>query len=168
MSREGLYNTGVALADILTPERVSVSSEAEGLVHDKASALERLAGMLASGQEGVSQARILQVLTEREQLQSTGVGGGVAVPHGAVEELNRQIGALLVCPAPIPFDAIDGAPVSILFALVGPKGAPAEHLKILARVSRLLRQDAFRAQLAQSPAGQDAYDLICTSDRGAR
>jgi PTS system nitrogen regulatory IIA component len=153
----------VALANILSADRVSVANAAEGPVQSKVDALERLSAMLASGQDLVSQERILEVLTEREKLQSTGVGGGVAVPHGSVPELDRQVGALLICPKPIDFDAIDGAPVSILFALVGPKGAPAEHLKVLAKVSRLLRQEAFRAKLANVHAGAEAYDLIVAS-----
>lgn len=133
-------------------------------MRDKAGALERLSALLASGSTAVSKARILTVLREREALQSTGVGGGVAVPHGAVDELDRQVGALLVCPEPIPFDAIDGEPVSILFALVGPKGAPAEHLKILARMSRLLRQESFRRSLADAARGRDAFDLIARTE----
>jgi PTS system nitrogen regulatory IIA component len=94
------------------------------------------------------------------------VGGGVAVPHGAVDEVPQQVGALLVCPIPIPFDAIDGEPVSILFALIGPKGAPAQHLKVLARVSRLLRRDAFRARLAAATDGAQAYALIRDNEPG--
>lgn len=150
----------VALANILSANRVSVANASEGAVKTKSDALERLSAMLASGQSQVSGERILEVLSEREKLQSTGVGGGVAVPHGSVPELDKQVGALLVCPEPIEFDAIDGAPVSILFALVGPKGAPAEHLKVLAKVSRLLRQEAFRAKLANVHAGAEAYELI--------
>ena len=154
----------MAISDILSAERVAVSSQAEGPVGDKPSALERLAGLLASGQSVVTADRIFQALTERERLQSTGVGGGVAVPHGSVDQLDRQIGALLLCP--IPLDAIDVEPVNILFALVGPKGAPAEHLKILARVSRLLREASFRQRLAQVAAAHEAYELICVTDRG--
>ncbi len=154
------------IIDILSAERVAVSNLAEGSVRDKPSALERLAGLLATGQRVVDAERILQVLVERERLQSTGVGGGVAVPHGSVDHLERQVGALLVCPDPIPFDAIDGEPVNILFALVGPKGVPAEHLKILARVSRLLRDGSFRRRLGQVTAGREAYELMCATDRG--
>lgn len=157
----------MALDEILAENRVSVANQAEGPVRTKTDALTRLAAMLASGQQAVSQERILDVLTEREKLQSTGVGGGVAVPHGSVQELDKQVGALLICPDPIDFDAIDGAPVSILFALVGPKGAPAQHLKVLAKVSRLLRQEAFRAKLVDVHAGAEAYDLIVASSRGA-
>jgi PTS system nitrogen regulatory IIA component len=154
------------IIDILSAESVAVSNPAEGPVRDKPGALERLAALLASGQPAVDAERILQVLTERERLQSTGVGGGVAVPHGSVDQLERQVGALLVCPEPIPFQAIDGEPVNILFALVGPKGVPAEHLKILARVSRLLRDGSFRQRLAQVTVGREAYELICATDRG--
>jgi nitrogen PTS system EIIA component len=150
----------VVLADILTTERVAVAGQAEGIVRDKATALERLAAMLASGQDVVGADHILAVLVEREKLQSTGVGGGVAVPHGSVKELEQQIGALLVCPQPIDFDAIDDAPVSIIFALVGPKGAPAQHLKVLAKVSRLLRHADFRARLANASGGAEAHRLI--------
>jgi nitrogen PTS system EIIA component len=156
----------VPVADVLSLERVSVANEAEGTVRDKPTALERLAELLARGQDNVTPERILTVLAEREKLQSTGVGGGVAVPHGSVEHLERQIGALLVCPKPIPFDAIDGEPVSILFALVGPKGSPAEHLKILARMSRLLRDAGFRERLVQSRGSDEAWELIRTTEKG--
>jgi PTS system nitrogen regulatory IIA component len=157
----------VGVAEILAAKRVAVSNDAEGLVCDKQEALERLASLLATGDDGVTSAEILEVLVERERLQSTGVGGGVAVPHGSVERLDRQIGALLVCPRPIDFDSIDGEPVNILFALVGPKGAPAEHLKILARVSRLLRELSFRQRLAAASEGAEAYELICSSERSS-
>lgn len=136
-------------------------------MRDKPAALLRLSQMLASGADGLSAERILAVLTQREEVQSTGVGGGVAVPHGAVEELERQIGALLVCPDPIGFDAIDGEPVNILFALVGPRGAPAQHLKILARISRLLRHASFRQKLGAAERGSEAYELLIAAERGA-
>jgi PTS system nitrogen regulatory IIA component len=156
----------VPVVDVLSVDRVAVANDAAGAVRDKPTALERLSQLLATGQEGVTPERILTVLSERERLQSTGVGGGVAVPHGSIEHLQRQIGALLVCPTPIPFDAIDGAPVSILFALVGPKGSPAEHLKVLARMSRLLRDAGFRAQLVKAQGASEAWDLIRATERG--
>jgi PTS system nitrogen regulatory IIA component len=156
----------VPLADILSADRILVANEDNGAVRDKREALERLSVLLSSGHQAADAAEILRVLSERERLQSTGVGGGVAVPHGSVERLDRQIAALLVCPTPIPFDAIDGTPVGILFALVGPKGAPAEHLKILARISRLLREVSFRQRLANVTSATEAYQLITTHDRG--
>ncbi len=158
----------MGLADVLSVDRVSVSTVTEGVVRDKVGALDRLSEMLASGARGVSAAQIQHVLAEREAVQSTGVGGGVAVPHGAVAELDHQVGSVLVCPDPIPFDAIDGEPVRILFALVGPKGSPAQHLKILARMSRLLRHEDFRQHLARAACGADAFALIIAAEQSGK
>jgi len=156
----------VSVSEVLLVQRVSVANVEEGLVRDKNEALERLAAMLARGDHSAPQDQILEVLTERERLQSTGVGDGVAVPHGSMFQLDNQVGALLLCPEPIDFKAIDGAPVSILFALIGPKAAPAQHLKILAQVSRLLRHASFREQLLNSACGAAAHALMCEAERG--
>jgi len=150
--------------DIITADRVSVASDAEGPVRSKTEALRRLAELLALGQEALTTDEIEQVLVDRERLQSTGVGGGVAIPHGAVDRIERLVGAVLLCPKAVPFDAIDGAPVSILFAVIGPKRATGEHLKSLARVSRLLRDDSFRVRLLSAPTGREAYDRIATEE----
>jgi PTS system nitrogen regulatory IIA component len=154
----------MAVSDILTPEHVSVAGEAEGVVQTKGDAVRRLAVLLSRRQTVVGAGEIEQVLAERERLQSTGVGGGVAIPHGSVERLDRTIGAVLICPAPIDFDAIDGEPVSILFAVIGPKRATGEHLKTLARVSRLLRDDRFRERLVAAPSGREAFALIAAEE----
>jgi nitrogen PTS system EIIA component len=154
----------MAVSDILTPEHVSVAGEAEGVVRTKGEAVKRLSVLLSRRQTVVGAGEIEQVLAERERLQSTGVGGGVAIPHGSVERLDRTIGAVLICPAPIDFDAIDGEPVSILFAVIGPKRATGEHLKTLARVSRLLRDDAFRHKLVAATSGHDAFALIAAEE----
>jgi PTS system nitrogen regulatory IIA component len=157
----------MGVSDILTPDHVSVASAAEGVVNNKREAIHRLATLLSrrqAGAVGVSPEEIEQVLNERERLQSTGVGGGVAIPHGSIDRLERTIGAVLLCPSPIDFDAIDQAPVSILFAVIGPRRATGEHLKTLARVSRLLRDDGFRARLVAAPTGKDAYALIAAEE----
>jgi PTS system nitrogen regulatory IIA component len=154
-------NMGVL--EILRAERVSVANASEGIVRNKVEALARIARLLAMG-TNISATEIERVIVEREKVQSTGVGGGVAIPHGGIAGLDRHIGAVLLCPAPIDFDAIDAAPVSILFAVIGPKGAAGEHLKILARVSRLLRDDDFRKRLVISETGSSAYDRICAEE----
>jgi PTS system nitrogen regulatory IIA component len=154
----------MGVSEILTPERVSVAGEAEGLVRTKAEAIRRLSVLLAARQTVMTADEVEAVLAERERIQSTGVGGGVAIPHGAVDRLDRTIGAVLICPSPVDFDAIDGAPVSIHFAVIGPRKATGEHLKTLARVSRLLRDDAFRARLLEARTGREAFDLIAAED----
>ena len=150
----------MAVLTVLSRERVSVAGESEGRVTCKREAITRMAALLAAGHDEAARTVIERALTERERLQSTGVGGGVAVPHGSVDTLDTQVGALLVCPDPIDFDSIDGAPVGILFGLVGPKGAPAQHLKILARVSRLFRDEAFRDDLLSANDGAAAYRVV--------
>lgn len=153
----------MGVLEILRAERVSVSNASEGVVRNKAEALKRLATLLATG-TAVSAIEIERVLVEREKLQSTGVGGGVAIPHGGIPTLDMHIGAVLLCPDPIDFNAIDSAPVSILFAVIGPKREAGEHLKILARVSRLLRQDDFRKRLLAATTGSVAYERISAEE----
>ena len=129
-----------------------------------AALLQTAAELLATGQQSMGSARIFELLQAREQLQSTGVGGGVAVPHATHEQIEQQVAALLVCNQPVAFDAIDGEPVSILFALIGPKGRSAQHLKTLAQVSRLLRPQAFRDQLARAHDGGEVYALLSSGN----
>lgn len=145
--------------DILSRDRVALSDGATR-VRTKAEALRTLADLLARGDASLTVAEIEDVLVKREELQSTGVGSGVAIPHGSMDRLDRILGALLVCKSPIDFAAIDGEPVSILFAVVGPKRSTGEHLKTLARVSRLLRDDGFRQRLVESARPDDALRLI--------
>ncbi len=154
----------MGVCDILSRDRVSVASVEGGPVRSKSDALKRLSVLLANGQSVVSTEDIERVLTERERLQSTGVGGGVAIPHGSIEGLDRLVGAVLLCPSSIEFEAIDSAPVSILFAVIGPKRATGEHLKTLARVSRLLRDDHFRAKLLRAPSGPAAFDMLAAEE----
>jgi PTS system nitrogen regulatory IIA component len=154
----------MGVSEILTPERVSVAGAAEGLVRSKTEAIHRLAELLAQGHAIVAADEIEKVLAERERIQSTGVGGGVAIPHGSIDRLDRTLGAVLICPSSIAFEAIDGAPVSILFAVLAPRRATGEHLKTLARVSRLLRDESFRARLLAASAGRDAYGLIVAEE----
>src|SRR5260370_19694728 len=154
------------LTDILSNERVKVAIRGSG-IESKDDALHALAKLLASGAASPGPTDFYRVLAEREALQSTGIGDGVAIPHGALENLGGQVAALLICPGGgIPFDAIDGNPVSILFAVVGPKRATGEHLKTLARISRLLRDSAFREKLLASADRAQAYSLIRSAEEG--
>jgi PTS system nitrogen regulatory IIA component len=150
------------LTDLLSPERVGIE-RASSENFDKEQAIARLAGMLGE-REGASTEEIARVLFEREQLQSTGIGEGVAIPHGALPQLKEQVAALLIVPAGVDFQAIDDAKVSILFGVIGPKRATGEHLKTLARVSRLLRSKEFRARLVASADARAAFDLISAEE----
>ncbi len=103
---------------------------------------------------------VLDALLAREQAGSTGVGGGVALPHARLPGLDRMRGVFIRLEAPVAFDAIDGAPVDLIFALFAPTDAGAEHLRALARVARLLRQKELRQQLRQARTPDAIYALL--------
>ncbi len=152
------------LIELLTQERVAIYPKAEGAgTLEKPGVLKLLAQMLVVGAR-VDAADVERVLAEREQLQSTGIGEGVAIPHGALSQLHTQYAALLIVPGGVAFDAIDGLAVTILFAVIGPKRATGEHLKTLARVSRLLRNKTFRDELVAAPDAKAAYALIVAEE----
>ncbi len=104
-------------------------------------------GQVAHDAYGLNASELIERLIERERLGSTGFGGGIAIPHAKLDGLDRVRGAVLLLAQPIPFDAIDEAPVDIVFMLVSPTDSGAEHLKTLARVSRLLRNEAQLARI---------------------
>ena len=153
------------LTDLLSPERVGIKRP-NGDAFDKEKAIAMLARLLGE-RDGVSVADIERALLEREQLQSTGIGEGVAIPHGAIPQLSEQVAALLIVPEGVDFQAIDDANVTILFGVITPKRATGEHLKTLARVSRLLRNKDFRARLVGSPDEHGAFELIRVEEGGS-
>jgi PTS system nitrogen regulatory IIA component len=155
------------LTDLLTAERVAIRHDGEATPLDKSTLLRVLAEMLVQGTK-IDPTEVERVLAERERLQSTGIGEGVAIPHGALAELETQHASLLIVPEGIDFSAIDGLAVNILFAVIGPKRATGEHLKTLARVSRLLRNKAFRDKLVSAPNSKAAYSLIAAEEEERR
>jgi PTS system nitrogen regulatory IIA component len=114
----------------------------------------------ASRSLGLAESEILDALLEREQAGSTGVGQGVAVPHARLEGLDRMAGVFIKLETPVAFDAVDDRPVDLLFALFAPRDAGVEHLRALAKVSRLLRQSELREQLRQARTADAIYALL--------
>jgi PTS system nitrogen regulatory IIA component len=151
------------LTELLSEERVAVRHVDATHPLDKPKTLRILAEMLAHGARAEVSA-VERVLTEREQLQSTGIGEGVAIPHGALPNLETQFAGLLIVPEGVDFAAIDGVSVTLLFAVITPKRATGEHLKTLARVSRLLRNKAFRDRLLTVASPKEAYALISNEE----
>lgn len=152
------------LTDLLAADRTAVRHNDETHALDKAQALRLLAELLSHGVPGTSAETIEGVLREREALQSTGIGEGVAIPHGALGTLEKQVAAVLTVPEGLEFEAIDDAKVNILFAVISPKRASGEHLKTLARVSRLLRSKFFRTRLLAADTGTEVFDLMCAEE----
>jgi PTS system nitrogen regulatory IIA component len=149
------------LSEILTLERIDTHLAAT----DKSDVLRALAQLIARETSGGREpASIEKVLDERERLASTGVGDGVAIPHGRVAGLDHFIAALAIRAEGVPFDAIDGRPASIFFAVVGPEKAAGEHLKCLARIGRMLRDDAVRTRLLSAKGPADALEIVNQAD----
>jgi PTS system nitrogen regulatory IIA component len=146
------------LSDILSVNRILVDVDGS-VVRTKADVLRKLAEMLAPA-VGTDAETVEHLLLERERLQSTGIGDRVAIPHCALETAEGQAAALVLCPRGVEFDAIDAEPVDIVFGVVGPKRATGEHLRTLARISRLLRDENTRMRLLASPNALAAYQLI--------
>ncbi len=109
---------------------------------------------------GLSERAIFDVLLERERLGTTGIGNGVAIPHGKLAEIKKLHGLFARIEAPIDFDAIDGQPVDLIFLLLAPEGAGADHLKALARVSRLLRDREVCDKVRGTDSAEAIYALL--------
>jgi PTS system nitrogen regulatory IIA component len=125
----------------------------------KKQALQELAAR-AADITGVGERQIFDVLLERERLGTTGVGQGIAIPHGKLRDISRLYGIFARLETPIDFDAVDDEPVDLIFLLLAPESAGADHLKALARVSRLLRDQEFCHKLRGSIEADALYALL--------
>ncbi len=149
------------LTDILTESRIELHLTAGG----KDEVIDRLVDLVADGMRDGDRASILQSVKAREQLMSTGVGNGVAIPHGKTNAVDALIAAFGRCEEPVDYDALDGQPVSLVFLLVGPEDAAGPHIKALSRISRLLSYEEFRARLADAESAGQVMDAITEEER---
>ena len=143
------------LSDFISPDSVVCSLKAKTkkqLLQDLSARAARLTGL----QERDS----FDVLLQRERLGSTGLGHGIAIPHGKLTGLKRIVGIFARLAEPIEFDAVDDAPVDIVFLLLAPEGAGADHLKALARISRLLREGSAVEKLRASKDAAALYAVL--------
>jgi PTS system nitrogen regulatory IIA component len=145
----------VDIADFLAPRGIL----AQFRVSNKKQALLEI-GRRAAAVTGVAERTIYDVLAERERLGSTGIGRGVAIPHGKIPELHRLYGFFARLERPIPFEAIDNQPVDLMFVLLAPSDAGAEHLRALALASRLLRDAAICQKLRGTDNADALYALL--------
>lgn len=118
--------------------------------------LAEMAGQLAEVESGLVASQLLGVLRDRESLQSTGIGEGVAIPHGKIGGLDRLVATFARSTSGVDFDSIDGQPTHLFFLLVVPEQSGGQHLKALARISRFFRDASFREKLL----GADELDQI--------
>jgi len=145
------------LSRLLAPDRVRIPLESR----DKPGLITELAELIAtvSGVPGEA-AAIRQAVEEREAVLSTGIGGGVAIPHGKTGVVGGLVMVAGVTPEPVDFESLDGEPVRILLMLVGPESAASLHVKTLSRISRLLRHDAVKEALVESETADEFLAVV--------
>lgn len=144
------------LADILPVERVAVDVVAAS----KKRVLEEIAGRLASAAAELTLADVLASLAGREKLGSTGLGHGVAIPHGRLAGIQASIGALIRLRNPVDYEAHDGQPVDLVFGLLVPQNATGEHLKHLAAIAEKFADETFCEQARQAPDAAALHELV--------
>ncbi len=149
------------IGDLLGPDSVLAKLR----VGSKKQALQELAKRAAAITQ-LPERQIFDVILERERLGTTGVGGGIAIPHGRLPKLDRIYGIFARLEQPIDFESIDEQPVDLIFMLLAPEAAGADHLKALARVSRMLRDRATTEKLRGSANAEALYALL-TNGNGA-
>ena len=143
------------LSDLLAADRVFASLHAGS----KKQVLQDLATR-ASDVSGIDARVIFEALIERERLGSTGVGHGIAIPHARLSEMTRLEGFFARLETPIEFEAVDDAPVDLVFLLLVPEESGADHLKALARISRLLRNEGVTNTLRNASSAEEIYETL--------
>jgi PTS system nitrogen regulatory IIA component len=143
------------VAELLDLDRISCNTQSAS----KKRVLEQLSQLLAANQETLSQNQVFDSLLSRERLGSTGLGHGVAIPHGRMKESDNTLAAFIKLQQGVDFDASDEQPVDLLFALLVPEEATEEHLQLLAQLARMFSDEALVQQLRNAP---DARSLLTT------
>src|SRR3954454_15897011 len=150
-----------------TPDLVSPNAIIPALkVNGKKQALQEIAAKAAE-LSGQNERAILEILLQRERLGSTGVGNGVAIPHGKLPHLGRLFGLFARLERTVDFESLDGRPVDLVFLLLAPENAGADHLKALARVARLLRDEGVAQKLRASRDEGALYAVLALSPASA-
>ena len=146
----------VNLLDYLPEPAIEVELKGQ----NKKEILKEMVALLADAHKIKRADKILEALMEREELGSTGIGQGIAIPHGKSEHVDQVVAALDISKKGIDFDALDGEPVYLFFILVAPLNSSGIHLKILAKISRLLKDKFFRQALRESKSADEALKQV--------
>ncbi len=144
------------LSELLNEQSVNLSLQAR----DKESSIKELVQLLESAHGVNTRGEILSKVLQRESMMSTGIGNGVAIPHGKTRLLDHLLGACAVSPAGIDFDTMDGEPATLFILLVSPESLRGPHVKALANVSRLLKEESVRNALRQSTSPVDFMRVL--------
>jgi fructose-specific phosphotransferase system IIA component len=148
------------LTEILQPTCVKVPMASK----DKESAITELIDLLSSSGHLLDRNSVLEAVMIREQTRSTGIGSGIAIPHGKCAGVKELVMAIGIISDPIDFDSIDHKPVSIIVLLVSPMDRTGPHIQALARISRLLLDEELKAKMEKATSAAQVYELISTKE----
>jgi len=148
------------LSQVFKPQFIITDLKAQ----DKKGALEELSKVITEQEPSLNKGFLLQVLLERERLGSTGIGDGIALPHGKLRELKKLLISFGRSNHGLDFDSIDEQPAYLFFLLLAPENSAGNHLKALAKISRMLKDGNFRRQLMGAKSREEIYRIIVGSD----
>ncbi len=148
------------LSDILDVNNIIIALKAR----NKNTAIEELAGAIVESCPSLKKDELIKILLERERLGSTGIGDGVAIPHGKVPGIRDPVISFGRSEKGLDFDSIDGQPVHLFFLLVAPEDSANIHLKALAKIAKILRNNSFRKQLLEATTREEIYKIIIHDD----
>jgi len=132
---------------------------------DKRSVLQEMADRLADQEHSLDARNLFDTLLERETISSTAIGEGVAIPHGKAAGIPKVLGGFARSVHGVDFDSLDGGQTYLFFVLIAPENSAADHLKALARISRLLKNGSFRARLMEGKTQEEIFDVIREEDQ---
>lgn len=150
------------IVDLLSPEAIT----AELAATSKNEALAELTDAILRVEDGLDRDEVIAVLQERERLGSTGIGEGVAIPHGKLKNIDKLLISFGRSRAGIDFDSMDGRPAHLFFLLVAPEESVGIHLKTLARISKLLKNTDVRRRLQDAGDAEEIYQIIAREEEG--
>ncbi len=148
------------LSDLLDIKNINVFMKAK----NKNLAIEELADLIVKSNTSINKDDLVRILLEREKLGSTGIGEGVAIPHGKVPDITEPIISFGRSENGLDFDSMDGLPVHLFFLLVAPENSANIHLKALARIAKILKNQVLRKQLLEAKTREDIYKIIMRED----
>ena len=151
----------MTLLEILSPETTIVGLEG----NSKEEIIEELVDRLDAGNAISDRDKVLQAVVEREKIMSTGIGDGIAIPHGKSDAVTRLVAALGTHRRGVDFEALDGEPAFVFFLLVSPANVSGPHIKALARISRLLKNDEFKKILIEASTPADVLEAIAEEEK---
>jgi len=150
------------IQELISPECVEISMPATS----KKRLLEQLSGLMRSDEPDFDENAAFQSLLDRERLGSTGIGHGVALPHGRLKGLTKAIGAFATLKDEVDYDSIDHEPIKMVFALLVPEHATEDHLQLLARIASVLNNDAVRDKILRAKSKDEIYQYLTAQEKG--